>query len=39
MAKFLAMRIYEGKLTYDEVPAKYKDKVKELYKEMYGVDL
>ena len=36
MYKFLAIRIHDGELTLDEVNAKFRDKVKEAYKEKYG---
>ena len=37
MYKFLAMRIHEGFLTWEEIKEKkFFDKVKEAYKELYG---
>lgn len=38
MYKFLAIRINEGELTLDEVNERYRDKVKEAYRDLYGVD-
>lgn len=37
MYKFLAIRIHNGELTLEEVNEKYRDKVREAYKEKYGV--
>ena len=39
MFKFLAKRIHDGFMTIDEVSPKFKSKVKEAYKEMFGEDL
>lgn len=37
MYKFLAMRIHEGFLTWEEIKEKkFFDKVKEAYRELYG---
>lgn len=36
MYKFLARRIHDGHMTWDEVPTKYLKKVQDAYKEMYG---
>lgn len=37
MYKFLAMRIHDGFLTWEEVKEKkFFDRVKEAYKELYG---
>lgn len=38
MYKFLAIRINEGELTLAEVNERYREKVKEAYRELYGVD-
>ena len=38
MYKFLAIRIHNGELTLEEVNEKYRDKVKEAYRDLYGVD-
>lgn len=39
MAKFLAKRIHDGYLAFEEVPENLKSKVKKAYKDMYGEDL
>ena len=36
MYKFLAIRIHNGELTLDAVNVRYREKVKEAYKELYG---
>ena len=36
MYKFLAIRVHNGELTLDAVNERYRDKVKEAYKELYG---
>ena len=36
MFKFLAIRIHDGELTLDAVNVRYRDKVKEAYKYLYG---
>ena len=39
MVKFYFRMIKNGTITIDDVPAKYKDAVKEMYLELYGVEL
>lgn len=36
MAKFLAMRVYQGKLAFDDVPDKYKAEVRRILIDEYG---
>ena len=38
MYKFLAIRIHNGELTLDAVNERYRDKVKEAYRDLYGVE-
>lgn len=35
MAKFLAMRVYQGKLAFDDVPDKYKAEVRRILIDEY----
>ena len=37
MADFLAMRISQNKLTFEEIPDRFKDTVKVILREKYGI--
>lgn len=39
MGKVYARLIYKGKMTIDDVPAKYQDATREAYYELYGKEL
>ena len=36
MVKFYYLQVKMGKITIDDVPERYRDKVKAAYKELYG---
>ena len=38
MAKFLARRVYDGKLSFDDVPEKFQEDVRKILKEEYNYE-
>lgn len=38
MAEFLAMRVYEKKLTFEEIPKRFREEVKKILKEKYDTE-
>ena len=38
MAEFLAMRVYEKKMSFDEIPERFRETVKEILKEKYDTE-
>ena len=39
MVDFLARRIYEGKLEFEDVPARFKEQVRIVLKDKYNIDV
>lgn len=39
MAEFLARRVYEGKLRFEDVPDRFKVQVRKILKEKYGMEV
>ena len=39
MTAFLARRVYEGHLEFADVPARFKEEVRAILKEQYGIDV
>jgi hypothetical protein len=39
MAEFLARQVYEGKITFVEVPQRFKPRVRTILKEKYDIDV
>ena len=39
MAAFLARRVYEGKLNFVDVPERFKEQVREILRDEYGMEV
>ena len=39
LAEFLAMRVYQNKLTFEEVPNRFKESVRTILREKYGMEV
>ncbi len=39
MAEFLAMRVFQGKLSFEEVPERFKESVRTILREKYGMEV
>lgn len=39
MTDFLARRVYEGKLSFEDIPRQFKDSVRQILRDKYGMDV